>query len=223
MGSSTVRLEGKQARESSLLPPSVVSLALAGLDSVASHLVRRGVTANAVTLTSLALAAVGAVLLATGAFGWATPVIALASLGDALDGLVARRGGSASPSGALLDASVDRYEEAMLFGGLAVYFRGSALALVAVVAALSGSFMVSYGSAKAEGLGRPVPPGVMRRAERAMVLLAGVAATPPAAAFAQSHALPDWAACAPLLTAVTTIGVVANVSAVLRLRRLGAA
>jgi CDP-diacylglycerol--glycerol-3-phosphate 3-phosphatidyltransferase len=222
MGSSTVRLERKPTRESSLLPPSVVGAALEGLDSVAYGLVRRGISANAVTLTSLGLAALGAVLVATGELGWATPVIALASLGDALDGLVARRGGSASVGGALLDASVDRYEEAMLFGGLAVLFRESTPALVAVVAALTGSFMVSYGSAKAEGLGRPVPPGAMRRPERAIVLLAGIAATPPATAFARSHALPTWAGQAPLLAALVVIGVVANVSAVLRLRRLGA-
>jgi CDP-diacylglycerol--glycerol-3-phosphate 3-phosphatidyltransferase len=211
-----------------MLPGRVVGQATALLDSVAAGLVALGVTANAITLASLGLAAVAAVLLAEGQLGWAAPAIGAASLGDALDGLVARRTGTASTGGALLDASVDRYEEALLLGGLAVLLRGSIPALLLTLAALTASFMVSYGSAKAEGLGRPVPPGVMRRAERAMLLFAGVAATPPFASFVRSHApdaLDTWQHLperTPLLAALAIIAVVGNVSAALRLRRLSA-
>jgi CDP-diacylglycerol--glycerol-3-phosphate 3-phosphatidyltransferase len=205
-----------------MLPRSIVARALSFLDSVAVRLVALGVTANAITLASLALAAVAAVLLGMGELGWAAPVIAVASLGDALDGLVARRSGAASVGGALLDASVDRYEEALLLGGLAVLFRGSVAALALTFAALTGSFMISYGSAKAEAFGRPVPGGVLRRAERAMLLFAGVAVTPVFATLARSHGLPPWAECAPVLATLAILAVVGNVSAILRLRRLGA-
>jgi len=141
-----------------------------------------------------------------------------ASLGDALDGLVARRTGTASVAGALLDASVDRYEEFFFLGGLAIHFRESTPMLALTLLALAGSFMVSYGSAKAEALGVPVPPGAMRRAERAVFLCAGVAATPVFAWATADSDLPDWAARAPLLAALASIAVVANVSAVRRLR-----
>jgi CDP-diacylglycerol--glycerol-3-phosphate 3-phosphatidyltransferase len=222
MAYSTVRLE-RTDRESSMLPPSVVSRAIGGLDVVAGRLVELGVTANAITLGSLALATGAAVLLAGNHLGWAAPVIAVASLGDALDGLVARRSGTASVGGALLDASVDRYQESLLLGGLAVLFRTWVPALVVTLGAIAGSFMVSYGSAKAEALGRPVPPGVLRRAERAMILFGGVVLTPPFATLTRSAALPAWAAYGPVLLAVAVIAVVGNASAVLRLRKLGGA
>jgi CDP-diacylglycerol--glycerol-3-phosphate 3-phosphatidyltransferase len=80
--------------------------------------------------------------------------------------------------------------------------------------------MVSYGSAKAEALGVPVPPGAMRRAERAVCLCAGVASTPVFAWWAQGSALPPWAAQAPLFAALGLVAVVANVSAIRRLRFL---
>jgi CDP-diacylglycerol--glycerol-3-phosphate 3-phosphatidyltransferase len=222
MDPGTLRLDEGNARSSSLLPRSVAARALAVLDRVALRLVAVGVTANAVTLASLGLAAVAAVLVGAGLLGWATPLLALASVGDALDGLVARRSGEASIGGALLDASVDRYEELLVMGGIAVLFRDSLPALVVTLLALGGSFMVSYGSAKAEAIGRAVPPGVMRRAERAMIVCAGVGATPLFALLARARGLSAWAGYAPLLAAVLVIGVVGNVSAILRLRRLAA-
>ena len=103
----------------------------------------------------------------------------------------------------------------------AVYFRESPAALVVTLLALAGSFMVSYGSAKAEALGVAVPPGVMRRAERAVCLcLATVAMTPWGWLVARA-AVPAWAAAAPLLAAVGVIAVLGNISAVRRLRLLG--
>jgi CDP-diacylglycerol---glycerol-3-phosphate 3-phosphatidyltransferase len=143
-----------------------------------------------------------------------------ASLGDALDGLVARRTGSASVAGALLDASIDRYEEFFFLGGIAVYFHDSTWALLLTLFALSGSFMVSYGSAKAEALGVPVPAGAMRRTERAVCLCLGVALTPVLLWAAPGSSLPPWAMHAPLFAALAVVAVVANISAVRRLRFL---
>ena len=219
MGPGIVPLDGRE-RGSSFFPRSVVKAALALLDRGAGRLVSVGVTANAITLASLAVAAVAAVLIAQGRFVWAAPLMTLASVGDALDGLVARRTGTSSPKGALLDASVDRYEEALLLGGIAVLFRASAPALVATVAALAGSFMVSYGSAKAEALHRQVPPGVLRRFERALLLCLGVAATAATAPIARARGLSPLVGQGPLLVAVVAIALVGNASAVARLRKL---
>lgn len=215
MAHATDRLRG------SIWLPRVASLAvLDGLDHVARAAIALGITANAVTLASLALGAVAGVLLGAGVFGWAACAMIVASLGDALDGLVARRSRTASVGGAVLDASVDRYEEAFLLGGIAVHFRASPALLAIAIAALSGSFMVSYGSAKAEAMGARVPPGAMRRAERAASLCAGVALTLATQALARSGVLPAWASEAPLVAAVAVVALVANVSAVRRLRRL---
>ena len=80
-----------------------------------------------------------------------------ASCGDALDGLVARATRTESPGGAVLDASVDRYEE-FFVSVASPCSSGRAVLLTVTLAALVASFMVSYGSAKAEALRIPTPP-----------------------------------------------------------------
>jgi CDP-diacylglycerol--glycerol-3-phosphate 3-phosphatidyltransferase len=218
MNESSVRIRVRETRTSLLLPRAALDVALWALDHVADGFVAMGITANTITVSSLMLAGIGGTLLCFGEFGWAAAAMVAASLGDALDGLVARKTGSASVAGALLDASIDRYEEFLFLGGLAVYFRQSAAALVLVLFAMAGSFMVSYGSAKAEALGVPVPPGAMRRAERAVALCVGVALT-PVFGWATAHStVPVWAEYAPIFASLSLIAVVANVSAVRRLR-----
>ena len=223
MSESSVRVRARQARPSLVLPRAALDAALWGLDHVASGLIALGVTANAISVSSVVLAAIAGALLGFGQFGWAAVAMVSASLGDALDGLVARRTGTASMAGALLDASIDRYEEFFFLGGLAIYFHASTWALGLTLLALAGSFMVSYGSAKAEAFGVPVPPGAMRRAERAVCLCAGVALTPLFTWAARGSAVVPWAAHAPLLVALGLVAVVANVSAIRRLRFLARA
>jgi CDP-diacylglycerol--glycerol-3-phosphate 3-phosphatidyltransferase len=215
-----LRHETPTKRTSLVLPDALVALVLRSLDSAARVLVRLGASANAITSASIALGALGGVLLAFGQFGPAAIAMVIASLGDALDGLVARRSGSSSVAGALLDASGDRYQEFFFLGGLAVFFRESVGALVLTLLALVGSFMVSYGSAKAEALGVPVPPGVMRRAERAACLCTGAVFTPAFAWFARRSGLAAWCDPLPLLASLALIAVVANASAVRRLHSL---
>jgi CDP-diacylglycerol--glycerol-3-phosphate 3-phosphatidyltransferase len=181
------------------------------------------VSANTVTAISLVAGAGAGVLLAYGHFGVAAMLFATASLGDALDGLVARATCTESVAGALFDASVDRYEEFFAFGGLAIFFRSNGILLALTLLALVGSFMVSYGSAKAEGLRVAVPPGLMRRAERATYLSIGAALSPIAGALAQWLGGPLWTGEVPVILTVAFIGVSANVSAVRRLRGIAAA
>ncbi len=209
------------ARSSPIVPKGLFDATVSGLDRFAAGLVAIGCTANAVTATALVVAAVGGVLLATGRFAPAAVAMVVASLGDAVDGLVARRSRSASASGALLDASADRYEEFFFLGGLAVYFRASVPLLVLALAALAGSFMVSYGSAKAEGLAVAVPGGAMRRAERAMCLCLGVGIAASVAWLAARGACPGWLVRVVLGATLAVIAVAANFSAVRRLRLLG--
>jgi CDP-diacylglycerol--glycerol-3-phosphate 3-phosphatidyltransferase len=210
------------APSSPLVPDALLEIVLDRLADGAAILAELGVTASAVTISRLVLAAIGGVLLAFGMFSWAAVAMAFASLGDALDGIVARRTNTSSVGGALLDASVDRYEEFLFLGGLAVHFRESVPAIVLALSALAGSFMVSYGSAKAEAAGVPVPYGTMRRPERAICLCVGVSL----AAFTsdlQAHGYaPDWMGRAPIFVALGLIAVIANVSAISRLRRIAA-
>jgi hypothetical protein len=114
MTMSHVQAAGKVApaasRASLVLPEAICAAVLRGLDQVAGRLVALGISANAITSLCIALGATAGVLLAFGEFGIAAVAMVVASLGDALDGLVARRSGSVSVAGALLDASGDRYQ-----------------------------------------------------------------------------------------------------------------
>jgi len=200
------------------LPRAASAMTHWALAPVVRTLVAADVSANTITGCSLLAGAAAGLALALGHFGVAAALLVAASLGDALDGLVARGGNTESPGGALFDASVDRYEEFFSLGGLAIYFRESGPLLGLVLAALMGSFMVSYGSAKAEALRVPVPPGAMRRAERATCLCLGTTLVPLAGAIARACHGPGWIASLPLLGALILIGGAANVSAVRRIR-----
>jgi CDP-diacylglycerol---glycerol-3-phosphate 3-phosphatidyltransferase len=88
--------------------------------------------------------------------------------------------------------------------------------LFIVLAAILGSFMVSYSTAKAEAMGVAAPRGAMRRGERGAYLMTGAAFTPLASAlFARSPSLALREA--PILLALSVVAVVANISVVQRL------
>jgi CDP-diacylglycerol--glycerol-3-phosphate 3-phosphatidyltransferase len=137
-------------------------------------LVRCRVSPDVLTLTSLVITAASAPLAALGLHLLAGCVFLFGAAFDALDGIVARARGLASPAGEMLDAIVDRYADAAPLIGLAIYFRGSAFALFVVLATLLGSMMVSYVRAKHEAKGLDLPGWVMRRPERIAYIGAGL-------------------------------------------------
>jgi CDP-diacylglycerol--glycerol-3-phosphate 3-phosphatidyltransferase len=177
---------------------------------------RAGMTPNLVTLLSLVPALAAGVAVAAGWFGLACVLATAASLGDTLDGLLARRHGSASDAGEAVDAVADRYVEFFFMGGLVIYYRFSLPACLLAVFALYGAFMVSYSTAKAEALDVPPPRGSMRRAERAIYLLFAAGLTPLCEA-AVGRDRPLVVRHAPMFVAIGLIAVVGNVSVVLRL------
>lgn len=216
----TQRHPAGASRASLVLPEAVCGAVLRALDMAADRLVLLGISANFITAFCIGLGVAGGVLLGLGHFGLAAIAMIVASLGDALDGLVARRGNTVSVAGALLDASGDRYQEFFFLGGLAVYLRGCTFGLIATLLALAGSFMVSYSSAKAEALGVPVPPGVMRRPERAVCMCVATALMTPWALLTANAPLPIWVGALPMIAAVSLIAVVGNASAISRLHSL---
>lgn len=99
--------------------------------------------------------------------GW---LILLGGVADIFDGRIARSQGLASPRGAFLDSTLDRFAEVGVFAGLAVYFHGQPLMAMAVALALGGSLLVSYTRARGESQGVVCKVGVMQRAERLLLL-----------------------------------------------------
>ena len=144
--------------------------------SVAQVVVRAGISANAVTLTGLALTMIAGYLIAIGQHLAAGAMLCLGGLLDGLDGSVARISGEQSPFGAFLDSIIDRFSESAAFFGALFYFLsvGSRLGIVVTFLAMVGSLLVSYARARAEGLGLTMREGVLTRLERVAVLVIGL-------------------------------------------------
>ena len=208
----------ERAGGSPLLGKAAMEMGYWAMRPVARACVAIGLSANAVSWISLALAAAAGVALGVGAFGVAAVVSLASSACDALDGMIARDTGTASDSGEVLDAAIDRYAELFFFGGVVFHERLDPFAVVLTLAATAGAIMVSYSTAKAEALGVTAPRGAMRRQERAVYLVLGVALVPIAVATCTRFGLPLWLGRAPLFAALALVAIVGNVSAVRRLR-----
>jgi CDP-diacylglycerol--glycerol-3-phosphate 3-phosphatidyltransferase len=161
-----------------------------GARSLASRsivgLTRTRVTPNALTTAgvSLCLAAAALVFFENRneyLFYWAGAFVFLVgSVLDILDGALARAGGKTTPFGAFLDSTTDRVGEGAMLLAIALVFsrHDHEVALAAAIAAIAGSFLVSYTRAKAEGLGLRGDVGIGSRAERVVVITAGLVLAP---------------------------------------------
>ena len=96
---------------------------------------------------------------------------------DILDGALARSGGKGTTFGAFVDSTVDRVGEAFMLGAIALVLMrdGNEWAVALTIAAVAGSFLVSYTRAKAELLGLKGDVGFAGRAERVAMICIGVA------------------------------------------------
>ena len=149
-------------------------------------LTRTRITPNALTATGVTLCAAAAVLVLFEGrnelvFYWlAAVVFVIGSLLDILDGALARAGGKATPFGAFIDSTTDRVSEGFMLTAIAwVLAQNHHPAFVAVaMAAVAGSFLVSYTRARAEALGLRGDVGIGSRAERVVVITAGLVLAP---------------------------------------------
>src|SRR5450759_459475 len=148
-------------------------------DALMTALRRIPLTPNQITVLGVALTFVAAVLVAFGYLRWAGIVLIFGGTFDILDGALARSTGRAYPYGAFLDSTLDRYAEGAIYIGLAVYFAGTPgpyqrWLLLGTVAALTGSFLVSYVRARAQSLGFVCDSGLFARPERVVVTVIGL-------------------------------------------------
>jgi CDP-diacylglycerol--glycerol-3-phosphate 3-phosphatidyltransferase len=149
-------------------------------------LARTRVTPNALTVSGVTLCAAASVLVLFEnrhelTFYWlAAVVFVVGSVLDILDGALARAGGKTTPFGAFLDSTTDRVSEGFMLTAIAyVFARAGRDVFVAVtMAAVAGSFLVSYTRARAEALGLRGDVGIGSRAERVVVITAGLVLAP---------------------------------------------
>src|SRR5881398_1373656 len=180
---------GKDMRETAVLH-RVKDGYTTGARSLAARsiggLARTRVTPNALTTAGVSLCLAAAVIAYFEyrdqlLFYWVgAAVFVVGSILDILDGALARAGGKTTPFGSFLDSTTDRVGEGAMLGAIALIFarHGNQVALGAAVAAVAGSFLVSYTRAKAEALGLRGDVGLGSRAERVVVITAGLVLAP---------------------------------------------
>jgi CDP-diacylglycerol--glycerol-3-phosphate 3-phosphatidyltransferase len=184
------------------------------------RLIESRLTPNAISLTGFALNVAAAVLVFERFFFLAGVAFVIGSIMDTLDGRYSRMSGKGTPFGAFLDSTLDRIEEGVVLLAIAAYFatRGNEAVVAAVVAAVLGSFMVSYTRARAEALGVACKVGVATRPVRVVILSAGLV-------FAKGASLGHFELLAPAvygLAGLTVFTVAQRIWHVRReLRRLG--
>jgi CDP-diacylglycerol--glycerol-3-phosphate 3-phosphatidyltransferase len=165
------------------------------LDPIVRGLVRVGVSANHLTLLGLGFSVAAALAFFDGHSRLGALILSLAGICDILDGQVARASGGETRFGAFFDSTLDRLSEALVLIGILGFCLRNLMALVfdssrvveqvsvglfpitwAVVGltamlALTGSFLVSYTRARAEGLGLECKVGWFERPERLVLLI----------------------------------------------------
>jgi CDP-diacylglycerol--glycerol-3-phosphate 3-phosphatidyltransferase len=149
-------------------------------------LARTRVTPNALTSSGVLLCGIASVLVLFEdrnelLFYWlAALVFVVGSLLDILDGALARAGGKTTPFGAFLDSTTDRISEGFMLTAIAYVLatHHHPVFVAVAMAAVAGSFLVSYTRAKAEALGLRGDVGIGSRAERVVVITAGLVLAP---------------------------------------------
>lgn len=140
---------------------------------------RTKLSPNDLTWIGFTILAAGAVLIVLGQMIAAGFVVLGASFFDMLDGALARGTNRVTKYGAVLDSSLDRVAEALLFGGILAFYtihqttQSTAIILLALIA-MSTSFLVSYVRARAEGAGLKCEVGLLTRAERIGLIVIGL-------------------------------------------------
>lgn len=135
-----------------------------------------GVSPNAITIFGIGLALAGAYFLAVGNVPLSAVLFTLSGIFDIVDGYIAKKLDKISAFGSFLDSFSDRISDAAIFLALTVYYirmpdgTYAGLALATLVL----SFLISYVRAKAESLDVRCKAGLMARAPRFLLLMAGL-------------------------------------------------
>jgi phosphatidylglycerophosphate synthase len=130
---------------------------------------------NALTVTGALVSTAAGVALAVGRPLLGGVLILAGGFFDLTDGVVARHRGIATRFGAFLDSTLDRWVDAVLLVGVAVYFahRGAPRYVALAGITLAVTYLVSYSKARAELVLPSFEVGLLERAERVVVLAAG--------------------------------------------------
>ena len=145
---------------------------------LATTLVRRGVSPDAVTVAGTVIVTTLALtLLPTGNLFLGAALIGLFALADSLDGVMARASGRSGPWGAFLDSTLDRISDGAVFVGITLWFvlhpdePYAVWGTAAALACLTLGSVVPYARARAEAVGATASVGIAERTDRLVIAL----------------------------------------------------
>jgi CDP-diacylglycerol--glycerol-3-phosphate 3-phosphatidyltransferase len=136
-----------------------------------------GLKPDHITFISAGAAAATATAIATSHFALASALLIGGSSLDMVDGQLARTKKLETPGGAFLDSTIDRLCDGLIFAGCVVYYSGSAMMYVSLVALIT-CYLVSYTRARSESLGLYGAEGLAQRADRIVMLGIAMAFSP---------------------------------------------
>jgi CDP-diacylglycerol--glycerol-3-phosphate 3-phosphatidyltransferase len=170
---------GELRRSASVLPERLKQAARELLSPVVRLAIALRLTPNGITVIGLGITMVASALVASDQLLLGAVLLTAGSLLDAVDGALARATGGETPFGGFLDSTLDRAGEAIVYVGIGAWLvlnvADPALPLVALMAAMAGSFLVSYAHARAQGIGLAADVGLAPRTERLILVIVGVA------------------------------------------------
>jgi CDP-diacylglycerol--glycerol-3-phosphate 3-phosphatidyltransferase len=144
---------------------------------VGNALVRTRLSPDHLTTFGVLLSIPTAWAIGTGRLGLGLALLIFSAVPDLLDGALAKAAKRSTARGAFFDSVCDRVSDTFVLGGFAWYLqnRYGGHAAMLPFAILGVSLLISYLRAKAESLGFQAKGGIMERAERVVVLCAGLA------------------------------------------------
>jgi phosphatidylinositol phosphate synthase len=170
---------GELRRSASVLPERLKHAAREVLSPVVRLAIAMHLTPNTITVIGLGITIVASSLVAADFLLLGAALLTAGSLLDAVDGALARATDGETPFGGFLDSTLDRAGEAIVYIGIGAWLvlnlADPVLPLVALMAAMAGSFLVSYAHARAQGIGLSADVGLAPRTERLILVIAGVA------------------------------------------------
>ena len=152
------------------------------IDAMVRALASAGISPNILTTIGVTINVGCALLFGFGEFFWAGVVLIVANLFDMLDGNVARLSGRVTKFGGFLDSSLDRLSDMVAFLGIIMFYarnvpQHSLLNVFLAGLGMIASVMVSYTTARSEGLGVKANVGFLQRPERMVLLIIGALST----------------------------------------------
>ena len=152
------------------------------INAMVRALASAGVPPNILTTIGVSINGLCGVLFGFGQFFWAGIVLIIANLFDMLDGNVARQTGNVTRYGSFLDSSLDRLSDMFAFVGIMMFYAGnspqhSILNVFLAAVGMMMSVMISYTTARSEGLGVKANVGFVQRPERVVLLIIGALST----------------------------------------------